>query len=341
MQLSVIIVSYNTADLTIQTLQSLEADIFSSEKLKNKAEVFVVDNNSTDDSIQKLKSFKHSSNLEITIIENNTNSGFAAANNQAIERSTGKFILLLNSDTVVQLGALDKMITAFQYAADAPTAVLSSATDKLDHLGILAATLLNEDETIQPQGGSFPTLTSLFFHMSLLDDIPLLGKLLPSTQHTGLRHNQGSSITLDSAIDELSSKPDLLLTDWVGGTAMMIRRSVIKEIGLLDSAIFMYGEDIEFCMRASAHHWDVAIHNGAYITHLGSRSGSSENALQGELLGYIYIWSKHKPLWQLPLAKGILLFGILLRIIIFSILNKRHRAAIYLRLLHSVQKTST
>jgi GT2 family glycosyltransferase len=177
--------------------------------------------------------------------------------------------------------------------------------------------------------------------MSLLDDIPLLGKLLPSTQHTGLRHNQGSSITLDSAIDELSSKPDLLLTDWVGGTAMMIRRSVIKEIGLLDSAIFMYGEDIEFCMRASAHHWDVAIHNGAYITHLGSRSGSSENALQGELLGYIYIWSKHKPLWQLPLAKGILLFGILLRIIIFSILNKRHRAAIYLRLLHSVQKTST
>ena len=341
MLLSVIIVSYNTADLTIQTLQSLEVDVTASPKLKNKTEVFVVDNNSSDASVEKLKAFRRSTELQITIIENTTNSGFAAANNQAIEKSSGKYILLLNSDTVVQLGALDKMIAAFEYVADAPTAVLSSRSRDLDHLGILAATLLNEDETTQPQGGSFPSLASLFFHMSLLDDLPFIGNFLPSTQHTGMRQNQKSSVSLNSSADELTAKPDLLLTDWVGGTAMMIRRSVIKEVGLLDDAIFMYGEDVEFCMRASAHHWDVAIHNGAYITHLGSRSGSSENALKGELLGYLYIWSKHKPLWQLPLTKGILLFGIFLRIILFSILNKRQKAAIYLRLLHSVPKSST
>lgn len=341
MLLSVIIVSYNTADLTVQTLRSLEHDIRSSQKLKSKTEVFVVDNNSKDNSVEQIKAFKHTSPLQITLLTNDDNRGFAAANNQAIKKSTGKYVMLLNSDTIVQLGTMEKMITAFEQTKDTATAVLSSASHDLDHLGILAATLLNQDDTIQPQGGSFPSLKTLFFHMSLLDDLPLIGNLLPSTQHTGLRKNQKASLGLDDTVEQTPEKADLVLSDWVGGAAMMIRREVIDEVGLLDEAIFMYGEDVEWCMRARAHHWDVAIHNGAYVTHLQSQSGSNENALQGELLGYLYIWSKHKLLWQLPLAKGILLFGVLLRIILFSILGKRRKAQVYLRILHSIQKSST
>lgn len=341
MLLSVIIVSYNTADLTLQTLQSLEADILSSERLKKKTEVFVVDNNSKDASVAQVREFTRKSQLEITVIANDTNLGFAAANNQAIKQAKGKYFMLLNSDTIVQLATMEKLIQAFEYTPDIATAVLSSESKKLDHLGILAATLLNPDDTIQPQGGSFPSLKTLFFHMSLLDDIPVLGKFLPSTQHTGLRKNQKPSLDLQDNVEVPAEKPDLLMVDWVGGTAMMIKREVINEIGLLDEKIFMYGEDVEWCMRARAHHWDVAIHNGAYITHLQSQSSGSENALRGELLGYLYIWSKHKPLWQLPLAKGILLFGILLRIIIFSVLNQRTKAQTYLRILHSIQKSST
>ncbi len=340
MLLSVIIVSYNTADLTIQTLQSLEQDILSSLKLKNKTEVFVVDNNSKDDSVERVKNYKRTSELTITVLANDENLGFAAANNQAIQQSESKYVLLLNSDTIVQLGTLEKMITAFETTPDAATAVLSSTPRELDHLGILAATLLNQDDSIQPQGGSFPTLWSLFFHMSLLDDLPFIGTLLPSTQHTGRRKNQASKLGLNDNMETSSEKPDLLQTDWVGGTAMMVKRAVIDEIGLLDEHIFMYGEDVEWCMRARSHHWDVAIHNHAYITHLQSKSGSSENALRGELLGYLYIWSKNKPLWQLPIAKGILLFGVLLRIIIFSILGKRAKAATYLTILHSIQKNA-
>ncbi len=341
MLLSVIIVSYNTAELTVQTLQSLEADLSTSKDLLKKTEVFVVDNNSADDSVKQISKYARASAVPIKLITNAKNLGFAGANNQALRAAQGKYIFLLNSDTIVQLGTIPKLISAFELTPDTATAVLSSQPKTLDHLGILAATLLNQDGTVQSQGGSFPSLSTLFFHMSLLDDLPILGKLLPSTQHTGLRTSQRAHVGMEDNLENAPEKPDLLQTDWVGGTALMIKRDVIDEIGLLDEKIFMYGEDVEWCMRAKAHHWDVAIHNAAYVTHLQSQSSGSENALRGELLGYLYIWSKHKPLWQLPLVKGILLFGVLVRIVLFSLLNQRTKAQQYLRILHSIQKSST
>jgi GT2 family glycosyltransferase len=127
---------------------------------------------------------------------------------------------------------------------------------------------------------------------------------------------------------------------WVGGTALMIRAATVAEIGALDEHIFMYGEDIEWCMRAHDHHWGVAIHNQATITHLQTQSSSSENALKGELLGYLYIWSKHKPFWQIPVARSILLLGIFLRIGIFSLLGKIARAKIYYRIFKAISNNN-
>lgn len=340
MLLSIIIVSYNTAELTLQTLKSVEADLANSTRLKNKTELFVVDNNSKDTSVEAVRAFKRKATIPITLIANSDNAGFAAANNQGITQATGKYIFLLNSDTIVQPEALERLVAAFEVVPDQSTAVLSSTPHKLDHLGIVAATLLNDDGTVQPQGGSFPTLWSLFTHMSMLDDLPVLGKLLPSTQHTGMRQQHVAAPRLDDVQQDETTKSDLYKTDWVGGTALMIKRATINEIGLLDDHIFMYGEDVEWCMRAAAHHWDVAIHNSAYVTHLQNKSGSSENALKGEMLGYIYIWSKNKPLWQLPVAKAILLFGVFLRILLFSITNNQQKAATYLRILHAIQKSS-
>lgn len=326
MLLSVAIVSYNTELLTLQTLRSLEADVLASALLKNLTEVIVVDNNSSDTSVTALRHYKKESKLPITIIENEKNVGFSRANNQAIKISQGKYVLLLNSDTIVEPGATEALVQAFEdMPEDASSAEISSEHGKLDHLGILAARLKNADGSVQPQGGSAPTLTSLFFHMSFLDDLPIIGHWLPSTQHTGNR------------FDRRSEKRLLTPKDWVGGTAMMIRRETLDEIGLLDEHIFMYGEDIELCMRAQAHHWDVAIHNGAWITHLQNKSGSSEKALRGELLSYLYIWSKLKPLWQLPLVRSILMTGIVLRIIIFSALGRVDKAKTYYKILTAVR----
>jgi GT2 family glycosyltransferase len=119
----------------------------------------------------------------------------------------------------------------------------------------------------------------------------------------------------------------------------MIRRQTYQEIGELDPNIFMYGEDIEWCMRARDHHWDIAIDPAAVITHLGSASSSSSRAIIGEAMGYLYIWSKHKPLWQRPLAKKLLQLGSLLRIWLFGTMVKRpHRAAVYKELWQSLAK---
>jgi GT2 family glycosyltransferase len=321
MTLSVIIVSYNTANLTLGSIASAWDDAQASSMLKGKTEFIVVDNHSQDDSLKLLNKFKkEKASSNIIIISKQKNLGFAAANNLAIKKARGKYILLLNSDTFVQPKALELLFTHHQQA---------SRHQKIAHLGILAATLLNTDGTLQPQGGDLPTLFSLFTHMTLLDDLPFFGKLLPSVQHTGYRQTE----TLKK------SSLDVLLTKrgWVAGTAVLIKKQVFEEIGLLDENIFMYGEDVEFCLRAKNHHWETAIDPSAKITHLGSASSSSSNAIKGEFNAYLYIWSKHKPLWQIPLVKMILKLGAALRWFLFgTIFRDNHKMKVYQNLLFQI-----
>ena len=99
----------------------------------------------------------------------------------------------------------------------------------------------------------------------------------------------------------------------------------------------MYGEDIEYCFRARNHHWDIAIAPTAKIVHLANASAGSENALTGEIKGYVYLWSKFKPFWQRPLAKLILWLGSFLRMILFAtVAYNPRKAGIYSRILWKI-----
>lgn len=317
MRLSVIIISYNTQHLTCQAVRSVFTAVATTDSLRHQTEVWVVDNNSSDGSPAAIKALQREyPNLKL--IQNQDNRGFAAANNQALRQAKGQLILLLNSDTIVAPPALAEMVAVFAAQPPLPaTAVLSRTRHQLDHIGILSAQLHNPDGSIQAQGGSFPTLWSVLVHFWFLDDVPLIGRWLPSTQHTGRnQRHQG--------------RRRLYRQDWVGGTAMMIRQEVLAEIGLLDERIFMYGEDMEFCLRAAAHHWDVAVLPSAQITHYGSASAGSQNAILGELKGYLYIWAKHKPSWQQPYLRLILGVGVLLRQWLFgTMFRDQSRAHIY------------
>jgi GT2 family glycosyltransferase len=313
MLLSIIIVSYNTKSLTLQTIESALKDINQSKLLKNQTEIIVVDNNSTDDSVATLKK-----QPEIKLIANSDNRGFAQANNQGIKIAHGKYVLLLNSDTIVQSGALENLVNTLEKNPPDETSANLSFNDRItDRLGILAASLLNPDGSPQPQGGSLPTLLTLANHMLMLDDLPIIGKLLASTQETGRRFQP-------------KRQHNLIKKDWVGGTAVMIRQAVIQEIGDLDENIFMYGEDVEFCLRAKDHHWDIAELANAKIVHIGSASSTSSNAIKGELNSYLYIWSKHYPTWQLPLVKLLIRTGCYLRTLVFGTMkHDSARAKIY------------
>ncbi len=308
MTLTIIVVSYNTKDLTLQTIETAWKEAQSSSSLAKKTEIIIVDNDSKDGTVKAIRETFKSKNIKV--IANKHNKGFASANNQGIKVAKGKYIILLNSDTITQKGGLSTLVeTIERYPIDESTANLASERGKIDRLGILAPTLLNPDGTLQPQGGDLPRISSLFNHMSFLDDLPIIGKFLPSTQHTGFRQSE--------QLRYHTNDTRLIKRGWVGGTAMMIRKEVIAEIGPLDDGIFMYGEDTEYCMRAAHHHWDVAIDPQAKITHFGQASSSSANAIKGEFKSYLYNWSKHKPLWQIPVVKGILKMGIILRVAVY------------------------
>lgn len=306
--LSIIIVSYNTADLTAQTLSSIKLSLEKSELL-NSTEVFIVDNNSSDNSIKKIKSFQKKFK-HFKLIENKDNKGFSRANNQAAKLAKGEYLLLLNSDTIVQRKALENLIKGA----------------KKHNLGISASRLLNQDHTVQPQGGNLPSLVTLFNHMFFLDDLPFIGKFFPSTQNTGMNYKNHRKICKGGQIQ-------VTKTGWVGGTAMLISHKLWDKVGPLDEKIFMYGEDIELCLRAKISGTKIGIVTSSLIVHLGSASSSSKNALLGELKGYNYIWKKHKPTWQYPFLKIILMAGVILRIVLFGMILRKPKGKVYLEAL--------
>lgn len=322
MKLSIITVSYNTKDLTLQTLESAIKEINASSLLKNQTEIFVVDNDSKDGSPAACTAlFKQLKFPHYKVFANKENLGFARANNQATEIAKGDYILLLNSDTITKKGGLHLLVEAMEKHSINEKTAQSSHSKQFDKLGIIAPTLLNPDGSIQNQGGSLPSLGTVAAQMLFLDDIPFVGKLFPSTQHTGLSDFAFQSYDANT--------PQLISKGWVGGTAMLMRRTLIDDIGMLDGNIFMYGEDQEFCMRARNHHWDIAIHPKATIVHFGQASSSSRNAIHGEMKGYLYIWHKHKQPWQLPILKTILRTGCLLRQLLYTLRKQETPASIY------------
>jgi GT2 family glycosyltransferase len=301
-ELSIITVSFNTEKLTVATIESVVADLEKEKKLAATTEIITVDNASSDGSVAAMKKLakQHS---QLTIIEHDKNSGFAAANNLGLEKASGEFVLLLNSDTLM----LNEQGSESQLAL-----LLAQARMALDQgIGILSPTLRNPDGSLQPQGGHFPTLFSLMNHMLMFDDIPVIGQWLPSTQHTGLRSEASSA-----------GHQELIHQDWIGGTAMLIARPVIDAIGGLDDGIFMYAEDVEYCYRAAKAGWGSAITPAVSILHYGSASSSSTRAITGELQGFEYFWHKHRPAWQRPLARTLIWLGIHLRLVIFGTMNR-------------------
>jgi len=150
MQLSIIIVTYNSAKYIRECLQSISQTMG-----ELKSEIIIIDNNSTD---QTLELVQYSGNLHI--IKNDSNMGFAAAVNQGIEQSQGDLILLLNPDTETEKNSLQKLINFIQ-------------SDR--KVGIAGSRVLNPDKTLQYSIGRFPTVINL-----IIDRIPFLNTIFPA-----------------------------------------------------------------------------------------------------------------------------------------------------------------
>lgn len=317
MQLSVIIINYRTPELTAQAVKSVYDSLEESSSLKNNLEVIVVDNHSGDQSVAKLKKLCYP---HYKLLVSKENLGFSGGNNLAFKSATGQYLLFLNSDALVFPGSLEKMMNF--YLAD-------RQQKKRRHLGLLAAQLYNQDGTYQPQGGDLPNWLTLFTNQFFLDDLPLLNRFIPSVQHTGRRFNER----------EIKRKT-FISKGWVAGTAVMVWREYLETLGAWDENIFMYGEDQELSYRLHQARLIHGILTDAGVTHLGSASSSSKNAITGELKGYLYFFSKYYCKFYLLMIKLILWWGVLLRLLVYTFIRKdAQRRASYLAALDIIEKS--
>jgi len=284
--LSIIIVNWNTQDLIKQCLETINSkdkrldlstkiiDPANSESIPT--EIIIVDNGSTDGSVEFIKNFqktnsKKQTNLnpsvagpKIKLIENRENLGFAKANNQGIKKARGEYILLLNSDIIVPEAAISQ--TLFWLSSHPEAAAC-------------ACKLLNKDKTDQSSCGTFPDLLTTFLML-------FLEKLFGSNR-------------VRTSGDKIKQ------VDWLMGAFIMTRKWVFEEIGGLDENIFMYMEEVEWFYRLHKAGLSAYFYPNAKVIHLGggsSKTGRSEPILN-IYKGLIYFYKKHKPNWQLKIVK--------------------------------------
>ncbi len=237
--LSIVIVNWNTRDLLAQCLTSLAANTLMPASLN--VETFVVDNASIDGSVPMVReSFPW-----ITLIENQSNVGFAPANNQGIVLTRGRYVLLLNSDAIVGQQALARLLT---FADAHPRA------------GIVGVKLVNSDATFQAAANDFPTLASTL------------------AEPWGLMHVLTHNPYYPSYPPARSERSTTC--DWVGGACLLARRQAIRDVGLLDPSFFMNSEEVDWCYRMRRHGWEVWYTPGVEVVHLGGGSADRRSAAQ-------------------------------------------------------------
>ncbi|MDA8156342.1 MAG: glycosyltransferase family 2 protein [Actinomycetota bacterium] len=240
MKLSVIIISFNTRGILRRCLALLCGT------LKDSAcEVIVVDNNSTDGSLEMMAA----EYPEITVIRNEKNVGFAKANNQAINIARGQYLLLLNSDAFATGNAVNLLV---RFLDGHPAA------------GIAGPKVLNPDGSLQSKGYFFPSVFYSIFTLTKMHRIvphKILSKIL---RHYYWNENETRDV------------------DWVSGCCLLVRRDAITRIGPLSEDFFMYCEDVELCFRAKKHGYQVWYVPEAVVTHLncGSKCENRQELLQ-------------------------------------------------------------
>lgn len=294
MDLSIIIVSFNTKKLLVSCIKSIK-------KCTKKVifQIIVVDNASGDGSAEVAKK------LGAKVILNAKNQGFAKANNQGVEASSGKYILFLNSDTLVADNVLGEMVEWM---------------NKNPEAGVATSALKNKDGSLQATGGYFPTLLRVFSWMTI-QDLPLVDKIIKPFHPL-----HSKSFFLKG--DEFYKSKKVL--DWVTGAFLLTRKEVLEKAGGWDESFFMYVEEVDLCFRIKKEGKKIWYLPRWSITHFGGASSkTSELSLISEYEGIKKFYRKHYPSWQYGLLRLFLKIGALGRIILFAILEGRETAKIY------------
>ncbi len=209
MDVSIIIINYKSAQLVMDCMDSIYQ-----QTNQYRFEIILVDNDSKDDCKEKILS-----KYPVTRwLQTGYNAGFARANNAGIRIANGEFILILNADTIITNGAIDKCINLLKYQNGAVGCGVQ---------------LLNTDGSNQISGAHFVT-----GGLNTLLPLPYLGKFI---RYLGYRFK--------STIPSVQTIEDKIEVDWIVGAFIMVKKQTLQLSGLMDEDFFMYAEEIEWCGR--------------------------------------------------------------------------------------------
>jgi GT2 family glycosyltransferase len=254
-ELAILIVSYNARAELEGCLQSLRKH-----PPQIPHEILVVDNASSDGS----REFVRSGGSDVRLIENTTNVGFARANNIGFRETRSELVLLLNSDTLVPEGAIDRLVDELRSRPDAAA---------------IGPRLKDEHGASEL---SFGGMLSPFAELTRKSIAGLARRGFPPA----LRW-----------VESATSRPQSV--DWVSGACLLVRRADAEAAGLLDERYFMYCEDVDFCSAIRGLGRKVLFTPAADVIHLRGRSvaaapASTERAYR---LSQIAFYTKHHPAW--------------------------------------------
>jgi N-acetylglucosaminyl-diphospho-decaprenol L-rhamnosyltransferase len=249
--LSVIILSYNTSALTRACVGAVVREAAANAPT---VEVIVVDNASTDETPAALRA----AFPQVTVVVNTANLGFARGNNAGLAAATGRYRLLLNSDTEVQPGALAALV---DFMDDHPEA------------GACGPMLLNADGSLQPSGRDLPSVWSVFIDMTRLYRL----------WRPELYAQPGRDYQKVAQVGEIS------------GAALLVSSRVYHQMGGLDPNLFAYYEDVDWCQRIGAAGYRVYYVPAARVVHHshGTSTGVSALAYRAGQDSLRYYFAKH------------------------------------------------
>ncbi len=230
MDVSILVVAWNVRQLVYDCLKS----VYDQTKGVD-FEVIYVDNASKDDSVAMVRSTFPA----VRIIENSENLGFIKANNQAIEVATGRYVLLLNSDTIVLDNAIAKTV---RFA------------DEHEDAAVVGCRILNADRSLQRDCFMYPSAFNMFLSATFLN------KAFPRSRLFGREYMTWWDFN------------DVREVETICGCYAMVRRKAIEQVGVMDPTYFVYGDDPDWCYRFKKAGWKILFMPNAEIIHLGGQN---------------------------------------------------------------------
>ncbi|MCH8011196.1 MAG: glycosyltransferase family 2 protein [Candidatus Marinimicrobia bacterium] len=276
MDVSIVIVNYNTHDVLRECLRS----IFNYTQ-NISYEVIVIDNASNDRTVSMLRYELYG---QLKLIENSRNVGFTIASNQGIDEAEGRYVCIINPDTLFHDNAVGQLVRFM---------------DSHSEVGVCGPKLLYPDGSLQLSCGKSPSVWTTFCELYSLSRISPY--LFGGYRYSWWNHNSIRDV------------------HWVSGACLMIRRETARAVGGFDENMFMYEEDVDLCLRVKKRGQRVVYNPNVRIIHIGARSSRKHRAI-AVLAGYnskLYFFGKHVGKFSQKLVKIFLISSSIAKIIIW------------------------